>query len=276
MKVRKAVIPIAGFGTRFLPITKAVAKEMLPIIDKPIIHYVVEEAVQSGIEEILFVTNSYKKEIEDYFDNFYELEHKLKKDKKHDLLKVMNEIPKVRILYTRQGVALGTAHAISKAKDFVGNEPFAVLFADNIIKGKPALKELIEVYKKYNCNVVGVQEVNAKDIYKYGMVDHDDDYKIKRIIEKPEVGTVESRLASFGRYVLKPEIFTEIEKTPLRGTEYCLTDSMELLMKYQDFYACHFSGTCYDTGSQVGYLKAILAYALDDETLKKEILKINE
>lgn len=275
-KIRKAVIPIAGMGTRFLPITKAVAKEMLPIIDKPIIHYVVEEAINSGIEEILFITSPYKKVVEDYFDVFYELEARLQKDGKLNQIELINQIPSnVKFYYIRQGEPLGTGHAISKAQNFIGNEPFAILFGDDIGKcDVPLLKQLIATYEKYDCNVLAVHEVPHDKVDQYGIIEFEnEEYKVKKIVEKPAIGSVTSSVASIGRYILKPEIFDELQKISLNNGEYYLTDAFELLMEYQDFYACQFVGECYDAGNQEGYLKANLAYASEDKKLFENLLK---
>lgn len=275
-KIKKAVIPIGGMGTRFLPITKSVPKEMLPIIDKPIIHYIIEEAVNSGIEEILLITSSYKKVVEDYFDNNYELESRLEHSEKLNQLNVLEKISNMaKIYYIRQGEPLGTGHAILKAKEFVGDEPFAILFGDNVIKGDiPALKQLIDVYEKYDCNVIGVQDVPKDKIDQYGIIEYENNnsLKIQRMIEKPLVGSVESSSASLGRYILKPEIFSKLENIQLKNGEYYLTDGMELLMNEQDFYACRFEGVCYDTGNQEGYLKVNIAYAFDNKELFLKLL----
>lgn len=275
-KVKKAVVLVAGMGTRFLPITKSCPKEMLPIVDVPIIHYIVEEAVASGIEEILFVTSPYKKVIEDYFDNSYELEDRLKKDGKLEELKMVQDVSNMAsIYYIRQGEPLGTAHAVSLAKGFVNDEPFALIYADNIIKSEtPALLELIKVYEKYNCNVVGVDEVPKETINLYGIMDYynADSLKIKEMVEKPKVGSVTSTSAALGRYILKPEVFDIIPEIKIKNGEYCLTEGMRILMNSQDFYSCRISGTWYDTGNQLGFLKANLAYAFDNEIYKKELL----
>ena len=276
-KVRKAVVLIAGMGTRFLPITKTCPKEMLPIIDKPIIHFIVEEIIESGIEEILFITSSYKKVIEDYFDQSYELESRLEKSGKTEQLKMVQDISTMaNIYYVRQGEPLGTGHAVNLARSFVGDEPFALLYADNLVKGEvPAMKQLIETYEKYDCNVIGVQEVPADTIHLYGIMDYCDEnsLKIKRMVEKPEVGSVKSTSAALGRYILKPEIFDEIGKIEMKNGEYCLTGAMETLMEKQDFYSCILDGAWYDTGNQTGYLKANIAYAFDDPKMKEQLLE---
>lgn len=276
-KIRKAVIPVAGFGTRFLPITKAVAKEMLPIVDTPSIEYIVREAVDSGIEEILFITNSYKKCIEDYFDVSYELESRLQESHKLKELKKVKDISKIaKITYTRQGEPLGTAHAIKIAKNFVGNEPFAILYGDDLIKSDtPVLKQLIDVYEKYDCNVIGVQEVQISDVNKYGIIEYEDELtgKIKGLVEKPSIDASPSTSAGLGRYIVKPEIFKEIDKLkPING-EYLFTDAMLRLMKKQAFYACRYEGKYYDIGNKFGYIKANIEFALDRNELKDDLKK---
>ncbi len=278
MKVKKAVILIAGMGTRFLPITKSIPKEMLPIIDTPIIHYIVEEAYQSGIEEILFITSSYKKSVEDYFDINYELESRLKNTNKINLLsKIENTNNMCKVYYIRQGEPLGTAHAISLAEGFIKDEPFAVLFGDNLIKSKkPALKQLIEMHQKYDSNIIGVQEVLESNIDKYGIVNCNEKLLVTQIIEKPEIGSVNSKLAALGRYVFKPQIFNELKKVKKTNGEYYLTDAIATLMKKQNFHACVISGECYDTGNQLGFLEANLAYAFDNYDYKRHLLNFIE
>lgn len=276
-KIRKAVIPVAGFGTRFLPITKAVAKEMLPIVDTPSIEYIVREAVDSGIEEILFITNSYKKCIEDYFDVSYELESRLQESNKLKELKKVKDISKIaKITYTRQGEPLGTAHAIKIAKNFVGNEPFAILYGDDLIKSDtPVLKQLIDIYEKYDCNVIGVQEVPTSDVNKYGIIEYEDELtgKIKGLVEKPNIDASPSNSAGLGRYIVKPEIFKEIDKLKQVNGEYLFTDAMLKLMKKQDFYACRYEGKYYDIGNKFGYIKANIEFALDRNELKDDLMK---
>ena len=273
-KVRKAVIPVAGMGTRFLPITKSVPKEMLPIIDKPTLQYIVEECVASGIEEILFITSPYKKNIEDYFDQSFELETRLEKNNKSKELEIVKSISKMcKIYYIRQGEPLGSGHAIKLAKSFIGEEPFAVLYGDDLMKSDiPVLKQLIDVYEKYDANVIGVQEVERNLVYKYGIIEFEDGDKIKSIIEKPSIEEAPSNFAGLGRYIVKPEIFDELDKLAKgKGNEYQFTDGMLYLMKKQDFYACKFKGTYYDIGNQLGYLKANIAYALDRTDLKDDL-----
>ena len=275
-KVRKAVIPVAGMGTRFLPVTKSVPKEMLPIIDKPTLQYIVEECVNSGIEEILFITSPYKRNVEDHFDQSFELETRLEKNNKLKELEIVKNISKMcKIFYTRQGEPLGSGHAIKLAKSFVGNEPFAVLYGDDLMKSEiPVLKQLIDVYEKYDANVIGVQEVDRNLVYKYGIIDFESGDKIKSIVEKPSIEEAPSNFAGLGRYIVKPEIFDELDKLDKgKGNEYQFTDGMLSLMKKQDFYACKFKGTYYDIGNQLGYLKANIAYALDRDDLKESLLK---
>ena len=273
-KVRKAVIPVAGMGTRFLPVTKSVPKEMLPIIDKPTLQYIVEECVNSGIEEILFITSPYKRNVEDHFDQSFELETRLERNNKLKELEIVKNISKMcKIYYTRQGEPLGSGHAIKLAKSFIGNEPFAVLYGDDLMKSEtPVLKQLIEVYEKYDANVIGVQEVDRNLVYKYGIIDFENGNKIKSIIEKPSVEEAPSNFAGLGRYIVKPEIFDELDKLDRgKGNEYQFTDGMLSLMKKQNFYACKFKGTYYDIGNQLGYLKANIAFALDRNDLKDEL-----
>ena len=273
-KVKKAVIPVAGMGTRFLPVTKSVPKEMLPIIDKPTLQYIVEECVNSGIEEILFITSPYKRNVEDHFDQSFELETRLERNNKLKELEIVKNISKMcKIYYTRQGEPLGSGHAIKLAKSFIGNEPFAVLYGDDLMKSEtPVLKQLIEVYEKYDANVIGVQEVDRNLVYKYGIIEFENGDKIKSIIEKPSVEEAPSNFAGLGRYIVKPEIFDELDKLDKgKGNEYQFTDGMLALMKRQDFYACKFEGTYYDIGNQLGYLKANIAFALDRDDLKDDL-----
>jgi len=278
-KIKKAVIPIAGLGTRFLPVTKSVAKEMLPIVDKPTLQYIVEECVESGIEEILFVTSPYKKNVEDHFDQSFELENRLLKSGKLEQLEMVKNISKLcKIYFIRQGEPLGSGHAISLAKSFVGSDDFAVLYGDDLMKYEvPVLKQLIDMYEKYDANIIGVQEVDRKLVYKYGIIEFSDNDKIKSIVEKPKVEEAPSNFAGLGRYVVKNEIFGELENlsTGANG-EYQFTDAMLNLMNKQDFYACKFNGTYYDIGNQLGYIKANIAFALERDDIKddlKEYLK---
>lgn len=274
-KIRKAVIPVAGMGTRFLPVTKSVPKEMLPIVDKPTLQYIIEECVKSGIEQVLLITSPYKRNIEDHFDQSFELEARLEKNGKIKELEMVKGISNlVDIFYIRQGEPLGSGHAISLAKSFINDEPFAVLYGDDVMDSEiPVLKQLIDVYEKNNCNVIGVQKVEPHLVNKYGMIDFEQGDKIKTIIEKPNIGEAPSLYAGLGRYIVKPEIFDELSHLSKgKGNEYQFTDAMMNLMKKQDFYACKFNGTYYDIGNQLGYLKANIAFALKREELKEELL----
>ena len=273
-KIKKAVIPIAGMGTRFLPVTKSVAKEMLPIIDKPTLQYIVEECVESGVEEILFITSPYKKNVEDHFDQSFELEKRLEKSGKTEQLGMVQNISKMcDIYYKRQGEPLGSGHAIKIAKAFVGDDDFAVLFGDDLMKyDVPVLKQLIDMYEKYDANIIGAQEVSYDLVHKYGIMELGENNKINSIVEKPKVEEAPSNIAGLGRYILKNEIFDELENLScgING-EYQLTDAMLSLMKKQDFYACKFKGTYYDIGNQLGYIKANIAFALDRDDIKEEL-----
>lgn len=275
-KIRKAVIPVAGLGTRFLPVTKAVPKEMLPIVDKPTLQYIVEEAVASGIEEILLITSPNKDAIINHFDRSFELEMRLEKSHKYEQLEMVRSISDLVHIYTiRQGEPLGSGHAVSLAESFVGKEPFAVLYGDDLIKGDiPALKELIEVYEKYDANVIGIQEVDPSVVSRYGIISYADRNtgKIASIIEKPKMEEAPSTSAGLGRYIVKSEIFDVLRELKTgANNEYQFTDAMLHLMKTQDFYACPFHGTYYDIGNQLGYVKANIAYALDRKELQEDL-----
>ena len=275
-KIRKAIIPAAGLGTRFLPATKAQPKEMLPIVDKPTIQYIIEEAVASGIEEILIITGRSKKCIEDHFDKSVELELELEKSGKEEMLKMVRDISDmVDIHFIRQKEPKGLGHAISCAKTFVGNEPFAVLLGDDIVynEGKPCLKQLIDCYDEYNTSVLGVQTVEAKDVNKYGIVNgiHIEDrvYKVKGLVEKPTIEEAPSNVAILGRYIITPQIFKILEDTkPGKGGEIQLTDALLKLIDEEAMYAYDFEGTRYDVGDKLGFLKATVEYALRREDLR--------
>lgn len=276
-RVRKAVFPAAGLGTRFLPATKASPKEMLPLVDKPLIQYVVEEAVASGIESIVIVTGRGKTAIEDHFDISFELEKLLEERGKTDLLRDMRAISQMaRVSYVRQREALGLGHAILQARDSVGNEPFAVLLSDDIIDSKtPALKQLLDVYEKYDAPVLGTMSVPGEAISRFGVIDaeevEDGVYRIKDMVEKPKFGEEPSDLAIIGRYVLTPDIFDEIEKTtPGAIGEIQITDAMRSLLKRRPFYAVRFEGTRYDAGDKLGFLIATVEFALKHEDLAAE------
>ncbi len=278
-KVRKAIIPAAGLGTRFLPATKAQPKEMLPIIDTPIIQYIVQEAIDSGIEEILIITGKNKKSIEDHFDRSFELEYELEARGKSELLGVVQGISNmIDIHYVRQKHQLGLGHAVKCARTFVGNEPFAVLLGDDIVKtngGEPCLKQLINVYNKYNNSVLGVQKVDESQVDKYGIVSgtriEDRIYKVEALTEKPSVEEVDSNIAILGRYILEPAIFEAIDNTKIgKGGEIQLTDALVNLSKFKNILAYNFIGKRHDAGDKLGYLKATVEFALEKEDLKDE------
>jgi UTP--glucose-1-phosphate uridylyltransferase len=276
-KVRKAVFPAAGLGTRFLPATKASPKEMLPLVDKPLIQYVVEEAVASGIESIVIVTGRGKSAIEDHFDISFELEKLLEERGKTELLLEMRAISEmVRISYVRQREALGLGHAILQARDCVGNEPFAVLLSDDIIHSlRPALRQLLDVYEKYDAPVLGTMRVAGEDICRFGAIDAEEVeagvYRIKDMVEKPKLSEAPSDLAIIGRYILTPDIFDEIEKTsPGAIGEIQITDAMRSLLKQRPFYAVRFEGTRYDAGDKLGFLIATVEFALKHPDLAPE------
>ena len=279
MKVRKAIIPAAGLGTRFLPATKAQPKEMLPIVDKPTIQYIIEEAVASGIEEILVVTGRNKKCIEDHFDRSVELEIELENAHKEKMLKMVREISKMAQLYfIRQKEPKGLGHAIRCAKTFVGNEPFAVLLGDDVVASKkPCLKQLIEVYEEKNATVLGVQTVAHEDVSKYGIVDGvnvgERLYKVRDLVEKPPVEEACSDIAILGRYVISPDIFEYLEnQTPGAGGEIQLTDALKRMANDgKEMYAYDFKGTRYDVGSKIGFVQANIEFALRDESLRDEL-----
>ena len=278
-KVRKCVIPVAGMGTRFLPGTKSIPKEMFPIIDKPAIQYIVEEAVNSGIEEILFITSPYKNAVIDHFDRSYELENRLEKSNKEDKVEMIKRLSTLATFtYIRQGEPLGSGHAIKLAKNFIGNEPFAVMYGDDVMMydNKPVLKQLIDLYEEKDCNVIGVQEVDKKLVNKYGIMIYDEEKegKIVGLVEKPSIEEAPSNDAGLGRYIVKPEIFDELENiSKSESGEYQFTDAMLNLMKKQDFYACKFDGKYFDIGNQVGYLKANIAFGLKREDIKEDLKK---
>ena len=274
-KVKKCIIPVAGMGTRFLPATKATPKEVLPIIDKPTLQYIVEEAVASGIEEILFITSPYKNSVMDHSDKNFELESRLKESGKLDKLHTIENVSSLaKFYYMRQGEPMGSGHAINLAKSFVGDEPFAVMYGDDLMKSEvPVLKQLIAVYEEKDCNVIGVQEVDPSIVYKYGIIEYaNEEGKIKDIIEKPSVDEAPSNHAGLGRYIVKPEIFDELENLKRgAGNEYQFTDGMKALMKKQEFYACKFNGKYFDIGNQFGYIKANIEFALDRDDIKGDL-----
>ncbi len=276
-RVRKAVFPAAGLGTRFLPTTKASPKEMLPLVDKPLIQYVVEEAVASGIESVIIVTGRGKSAIEDHFDVSFELESVLRERGKEDDLRRVREISDmVRVSYVRQREALGLGHAILQARDLVNNEPFAVMLSDDIIDSKtPALQQLLDVYEEYDAPVVATMSVAGEAISRFGALDveevEDGVYRVRDMVEKPALSDAPSDLAIIGRYVLTPDIFEEIERTkPGAIGEIQITDAMRSLLKKRDFYAVRFEGTRYDAGDKLGFLIATVELALQHSELASE------
>ncbi|HCC07730.1 MAG TPA: UTP--glucose-1-phosphate uridylyltransferase [Clostridiales bacterium] len=280
MKVTKAVIPAAGFGTRFLPATKAQPKEMLPIVDKPTIQYIVEEIVKSGIKDILIITGRGKHAIEDHFDKSYELEEELRKSERRDLLEIVENVSNmVNINYVRQGEAKGLGHAVYCAKSFVGDEPFALLLGDDVVDSEvPCIKQLIDIYEEYDRTIVGVQKVERKHVSKYGIVDVDGVseglHLVKNMIEKPSIEEAPSDIAILGRYVLSPKIFGYLENTkPGKNGEIQLTDAIQQLSKEEEVYAYEFEGKRYDIGSKVGYLKATIEFALKRADINREFIK---
>ncbi|CQR70508.1 UTP--glucose-1-phosphate uridylyltransferase [Sporomusa ovata DSM 2662] len=276
--IRKAVIPAAGLGTRFLPATKAQPKEMLPIVDKPAIQYIIEEAIQSGIEEILIITGRNKRSIEDHFDRAVELELTLKQQGKYDLLGLVQELSKVTIHYVRQKEAKGLGHAVLCAKQFIGNEPFAVLLGDDIVDAQvPCLKQLIDVYNGCKGSVLGVQEVPSENVCKYGIIKpvpiKENVWQVVDMVEKPAIEIAPSRLAVLGRYVIEPEIFALLEETtPGSGGEIQLTDALKRLASMKAVYAYNFEGRRYDVGDKQGYLEATMEFALKRPDLRDKYL----
>ena len=273
MRVRKAVFPAAGWGTRFLPATKAQPKEMLPLVDKPIIQYAVEEAVAAGIEQVIIVTSSQKRAIEDHFDTNYELEHLLEERGEIELLRQMRHITDLaQIAYVRQKEQLGLGHAVLMAKELVGHEPFAVILSDDVVVGeRPCIGQLIHAYQQTHSSVVAVTEVPHEETSRYGIIDgeisaeHGDPrlYMVSGLVDKPDPEDAPSNLAIIGRYILTPKIFDKLEQTPHgAGGEIQLTDAIEALMKEQDVYGYAFEGLRYDAGTTMGWLKASVELAL--------------
>ncbi|AZV63420.1 UTP--glucose-1-phosphate uridylyltransferase GalU [Peribacillus frigoritolerans] len=281
-KIRKAIIPAAGLGTRFLPATKAMPKEMLPIVDKPTIQYIVEEAVASGIEDIIIVTGKGKRSIEDHFDNAFELENNLMQKSKFELLKKVQAPSKVDIHYIRQKEPRGLGHAVWCARKFIGNEPFAVLLGDDIVQAeRPCLKQLIDEYDKTLSSVIGVQTVPEEETHRYGIVDPSNQigrrYEVQNFVEKPEMGTAPSNLAIMGRYVFTPEIFNFLEKQELgAGGEIQLTDAIQKLNDIQQVFAYDFEGKRYDVGEKLGFVKTTVEFALQHEEIKDHLLEFLE
>ncbi|HCV2184647.1 TPA: UTP--glucose-1-phosphate uridylyltransferase GalU [Staphylococcus aureus] len=279
-KIKKAIIPAAGLGTRFLPATKAMPKEMLPILDKPTIQYIVEEAARAGIEDIIIVTGRHKRAIEDHFDNQKELEMVLKEKGKSELLeKVQYSTELANIFYVRQKEQKGLGHAISSARQFIGNEPFAVLLGDDIVESEvPAVKQLIDVYEETGHSVIGVQEVPEADTHRYGIIDpltkNGRQYEVKKFVEKPAQGTAPSNLAIMGRYVLTPEIFDYLKtQKEGAGNEIQLTDAIERMNNDNQVYAYDFEGERYDVGEKLGFVKTTIEYALKDDSMREELTR---
>lgn len=276
-KVRKAIIPAAGLGTRFLPVTKAMPKEMLPIVDKPTIQYIVEEAVDSGIEDIIIVTGKGKRSIEDHFDNAFELENNLMEKNKFELLEKVQALSKVDIHYIRQKEPKGLGHAVWCARKFVGNEPFAVLLGDDIIQAKtPCLRQLMDEYDKTLSSIIGVQTVSENETHRYGIVDPSSQigrrYEVLNFVEKPKKGTAPSNLAIMGRYIFTPEIFMFLEKQEKGADgEIQLTDAIQKLNEIQRVFAYDFEGERYDVGEKLGFIQTTIEFALKDETLKEDV-----
>ncbi len=277
--IKKAIIPAAGLGTRFLPATKAMPKEMLPIVDKPTIQYIVEEAIESGIEDIIIVTGKTKRAIEDHFDTNFELEHNLKNNGKTDLLKKVKQ-SEIDIHYIRQKEPKGLGHAVWCARKFIGDEPFAVLLGDDIVVAEtPGLKQLIDQFEKTKSSVVGVQTVSDEETERYGIVDPRSKegrlYEVDHFEEKPKRGTAPSNLAIMGRYVLTPEIFTFLGKHKIgAGGEIQLTDAIQMLNEKEKVYAYDFEGTRYDVGEKLGFIKTTIEFALRNEEIGADVAKI--
>ncbi len=280
MEIRKAIIPAAGLGTRFLPATKAQPKEMLPVVDKPTLQYIIEEAVHSGIEEILIITGRNKSSIENHFDKSVELELELERKGKRELLAEVRAITEMaNIHYIRQKEPKGLGHAIYCAKSFIGEEPFAVLLGDDVVytQVKPCMKQMMEAYSRYQASILGVQEVEKEVVSKYGIVDGEQVeervYLVRGLVEKPDMKQAPSRVAILGRYIISPAIFEILAHTePGKGGEIQLTDALQELAKREAMYAYIFEGRRYDVGDRQGFLEATVEYALRREELREEFL----
>lgn len=281
-RVRKAIIPAAGLGTRFLPATKAMPKEMLPIVDKPTIQYIVEEAIESGIEDIIIVTGKGKRAIEDHFDYAPELENNLIEKEKFELLEKVRQSSNVDIHYIRQKEPKGLGHAVWCARNFIGNEPFAVLLGDDIVQSEtPSLRQLMNEYEDTLSSVIGVQTVADNQTHRYGIVDPISNegrrYQVNTFVEKPAPGTAPSNLAIMGRYVFTPEIFMFLEQQEIgAGGEIQLTDAIQKLNEIQRVFAYDFEGKRYDVGEKLGFIETTLEFALQHEDLKNQLLTIME
>ena len=278
--VRKAVIPAAGLGTRFLPATKATPKEMLPIVDKPTIQYIIEEALASGIEDIIIISGKGKRSIEDHFDRNMELEMSLEASGKFEQLEMVRRISEINLHYIRQKEPRGLGHAILCARRFIGDEPFAVLLGDDVVDSeKPALKQLIDVYDRRGFSVLGVQEVAPEKVSSYGIIDsvpteEDRTYTVRDMVEKPAQEEAPSRLAVLGRYIITPEIFDILENTPPgRGNEIQLTDALRVLAKEQPMYAYNFEGRRYDVGDKQGFIEATVEFTLKRPEMRSKLLE---
>ncbi len=278
-KIRKAIFPAGGLGTRFLPATKASPKEMLPIVDKPLIQYAVEEALSCNIEELIVITGKYKRAIEDHFDSAFELEENLKKADKKKQLEEITKLNHLNLAYIRQKAPLGLGHAILCAKPFVDNEPFAVLLSDDVIDPEEQLlKEMIRMYEKLGCSILALEEVPMAEIHKYGVIKGTPSgyglYKVNDLVEKPSKEKAPSNLAIIGRYILTPEIFGILEKLPPgRNSEIQLTDALKELLKTQLIYGCVFKGERYDAGDKLGYLKATVNFAMRHKDLSDDFIR---
>ncbi|TXL66763.1 UTP--glucose-1-phosphate uridylyltransferase GalU [Cerasibacillus terrae] len=277
--VKKAIIPAAGLGTRFLPATKAMPKEMLPIVDKPTIQYIIEEAIESGIEDIIIVTGKGKRAIEDHFDHNFELEDNLVKKEKWDLLDKVKATTNVEIHYIRQKEPKGLGHAVWCARKFIGDEPFAVLLGDDIVQAEtPGLKQLIQQFEETQSSVVGVQTVADNETHRYGIIDPSTKegrrYQVNKFVEKPAPGTAPSNLAIMGRYVLTPEIFDFLDRQEIgAGGEIQLTDAIQHINESQKVYAYDFEGKRYDVGEKNGFVKTTIDFALQKDEIKDEIFE---
>lgn len=274
MEVKKVVILAAGLGTRFLPITKGVSKEMLPLVDEPIIHKLVMEAKEAGIEDVYIVIGDKRESLKYYYGNDEVLETKLRDNNKVEELEKVIELSNLNVHYIYQAEALGTGYALLLAEDYIGNEPFAVMYGDDLFKGEvPAIKEAIELYEKNDSNVMGMVTVPHELTYKYGVLKLGENNKVLGIVEKPKVEDAPSDYVFIGRLVLKPEIFSLLKNVGKTNGEYYLTDALNVLMERGEMYACNFSAKYFDTGNKLSYLKASLAYAFDNEQMKKEIIE---
>lgn len=280
MRIRKAIIPAAGLGTRFLPATKAMPKEMLPIVDKPTIQYIIEEAVASGIEDIIIVTGKGKRAIEDHFDSSFELEASLRENGKLELLsEVQKSSSLADIHYIRQKEPKGLGHAIWCARKFIGDEPFAVLLGDDIVQSvQPCLDQMMDLFNKYQSSIIGVKPVSYQEVSRYGIVDYseisDKLFKVRSLVEKPRIEEAPSNLAIMGRYILTPEIFNILGNQKAgAGNEIQLTDAISALVNKEDIYAYHFDGIRYDVGEKLGFIKTSIEFALLRDELRDDLLE---